>query len=132
MIDAPRSRHYKVIFIILIAAALNLVALITPALAEDTANPSTHQSHATDASHGAGHGGHDLGTHLPLWSCIPFAGMLLSIALWPLAAPEFWHHHFGKISAFWAMILAVPFVYTFRGTATYEILHIMLARSLPA
>jgi Na+/H+ antiporter NhaD/arsenite permease-like protein len=72
-----------------------------------------------------------LGTHLPLWSCIPFAGMLLSIALWPLAAPEFWHHHFGKISAFWAACLAIPFVMAFRGTATYEILHIMLADYVP-
>src|SRR5699024_1939084 len=31
-----------------------------------------------------------------LWG-IPFAGVLLSIALLPLLAPHFWHHHFGKV-----------------------------------
>ena len=30
------------------------------------------------------------------WS-IPFVGLLLSIALMPLLAPMFWHHHYGKI-----------------------------------
>ena len=31
---------------------------------------------------------------------IPFACMLLSIAIMPLAAPHFWEHHFGKIAVF--------------------------------
>ena len=31
-----------------------------------------------------------LGTTLPLWSCIPFAGMLLSIAIFPLIKEEWW------------------------------------------
>ena len=34
---------------------------------------------------------------------MPFAGMLLSIAVFPLVAPAFWHHHFGKIAAAWAL-----------------------------
>ena len=38
------------------------------------------------------------------WS-IPFAGMLLSIAILPLAMPDFWHHHFGKIAAAWSLAL---------------------------
>jgi len=73
----------------------------------------------------------NLGEVLPLWSCIPFACMLLSIALFPLAAPEFWHHHFGKISAFWSATLGIPFLITFRGDALYEILHIVLADYVP-
>jgi Na+/H+ antiporter NhaD/arsenite permease-like protein len=82
---------------------------------------------------GAGrHGGHaDLGEVLPLWSCIPFACMLLSIALMPLLLPNFWHHHFGKISAFWAATMALPFLWAFRGGALYEILHIILADYVP-
>ncbi|MBW2412746.1 MAG: sodium:proton antiporter [Deltaproteobacteria bacterium] len=68
---------------------------------------------------------------LPLWSCIPFAGMLLSIALFPLMAPEFWHHHFGKVSAFWAAALGIPFLIAFKGDAAYEILHIILADYVP-
>ena len=33
-----------------------------------------------------------------LW-VVPFAGILLSIAIMPLAVTHFWHHHFGKVSA---------------------------------
>ena len=84
---------------------------------------------AVEADHGHGHA--NLGEVLPLWSCIPFAGMLLSIALFPLLAPEFWHHHFGKVSAFWAATLAVPFLAVFKGLALYEILHIILADYVP-
>ena len=78
-----------------------------------------------------GHGHDNLGEVLPLWSCIPFAGMLLSIALFPLLAPDFWHHHFGKVSAFWAATLGIPFLVAFRGLAVYEILHIILADYVP-
>ncbi len=42
------------------------------------------------------------------WS-IPFVGLLLSIALMPLLAPMFWHHHYGKIAAAWALAFLVPF-----------------------
>jgi len=84
---------------------------------------------AVEADHGHGHA--NLGEVLPLWSCIPFVGMLLSIALFPLLAPEFWHHHFGKVSAFWAATLAVPFLAAFKGLALYEILHIILADYVP-
>ena len=37
------------------------------------------------------------GSELGLIWVVPFVGILLSIALFPLLAPEFWHHHFGKI-----------------------------------
>ena len=82
---------------------------------------------AVAADHGHGH----LGEILPIWSCLPFAGMLLSIALLPLLLPRFWHHHFGKISFFWAASLALPFLWTFRGTAVHEILHILMADYVP-
>ena len=82
---------------------------------------------------GGGHEQHhsNLGKILPLWSCIPFACMLLSIALCPLLMPEFWHHHFGKISALWAASLGIPFLVAFKGDALYEILHIVLADYVP-
>ncbi len=90
-----------------------------------------HAAGAEEAGHGEGalHG--RLGEVLPLWSCIPFACMLLSIALFPLFAPEFWHHHFGKVAAFWAASLGLPFLFVYRGTALYEILHIILADYVP-
>ena len=73
----------------------------------------------------------NLGEHLPLWSCLPFACILLSIALFPLILPDFWHHHFGKISAFWAATLGIPFLIAYKGAALYEILHIILADYVP-
>ena len=92
------------------------------------ASADASQSHTP--SHNS-HGGIDLGSQLPLWSCLPFAGMLLSIAFWPLIAPEFWHHHFPKISFVWALCLAGPFTYAYHGTAIYEIMHILLADYVP-
>ena len=89
-------------------------------------------SHTGAAGHpDARHGHEDIGPVLPLWSCLPFACMLLSIALFPLLAPEFWHHHFGKVSAFWAATMAVPFLFAYGGTALYEIIHIVLADYVP-
>lgn len=47
-----------------------------------------------------------------LWAA-PFAGLLLSIAFWPLAAPVFWGRHFGKIAAGWALAFLAPFALAF-------------------
>jgi Na+/H+ antiporter NhaD/arsenite permease-like protein len=50
----------------------------------------------------------------PVWTILPFAGMLLSIALFPLFAPKFWEHHYLKVSLLWllaalaAMAVSVP------------------------
>jgi Na+/H+ antiporter NhaD/arsenite permease-like protein len=32
------------------------------------------------------------------WMILPFAALLLSIALGPLLAPKFWHHHYPKVA----------------------------------
>jgi Na+/H+ antiporter NhaD/arsenite permease-like protein len=73
----------------------------------------------------------DIGVALPLWSALPFAGILLSIALMPLIVPRFWHHHFPKVSAFWALVFALPFLYFFREVAVHEILHIVIIDYIP-
>ena len=73
----------------------------------------------------------NIGTILPIWSILPFAGILLSIALMPLFVPHFWHYHFSKVSAFWAVSFAVPFVYFFREKAAYEIAHIIIIDYIP-
>ena len=49
----------------------------------------------------------------------------------PLFTPNFWHHHFPKVSAFWALVLAIPFLYFFKGTAVYSIAHIFIADYIP-
>jgi len=73
----------------------------------------------------------NIGETLPLYSIIPFVGMLLSIALFPLLAPKFWHDHFGKVSAFWAVVVSAPLLISYKGTAVYEILHIVLSDYVP-
>ena len=50
------------------------------------------------------------GSALGMVWALPFAGMLLSIALGPLLAPHAWEHHQGKIAAFWALLLVLPLV----------------------
>lgn len=72
------------------------------------------------------------GRHLGLLWIVPFAGILLSIAVMPLAIPRFWHHHFGKVSAAWALMVIVPFA-VIHGvpTAVYEIIHLMLLDYIP-
>ena len=72
-----------------------------------------------------------LGQQLPLWSCIPFVGILLSIALVPMIAPVFWHHHFPKIAFGWGLLFALPFVMIYGGIGLHEILHVMLGEYLP-
>ena len=73
----------------------------------------------------------EIGTLLPLWSTLPFAGILFSIALIPLVFPRFWHHHFPKVSFFWAIVFALPFIYFFRERALYEIAHIIIIDYVP-
>jgi len=85
-----------------------------------------HHAEVHDAHHGPA-----LGTRLPLWSAIPFVGILLSIAIFPLVAPHFWHRHFPKISAFWAVAFAVPFLIAFGADAVQSILHIYLIDYIP-
>ena len=72
------------------------------------------------------------GSTLGLLWVVPFAGILLSIAVFPLVAPNFWHHHFGKISAFWAVAFLVPFALV-QGLALtiYELLHVALLEYIP-
>jgi Na+/H+ antiporter NhaD/arsenite permease-like protein len=67
----------------------------------------------------------------PVWM-VPFFGILLSIALVPLTAPNFWHHHFGKTSAFWALVFVIPFSASFGvDLALHEVVHTLLLEYLP-
>lgn len=74
---------------------------------------------------------HELGTLLSAWWTIPFAGMLLSIALFPLIAPRFWHHHYPKLALFWGLALAVPFAFVHRGQAAHHMAETILAEYVP-
>ena len=56
---------------------------------------------------------HDLGQTLSLWAVVPFAGLLLSIALLPLRAPHFWENHKNKglVAFLWSLPVAVYFLF---------------------
>ena len=144
-IERKRTAVFRAMFLVFLLTVI-FVSIATTAQSKDTEKPDSHASaqlddtaahkdpHDTATPHAqadAHHGHANLGEFLPLWSCIPFAGILLSIALFPLILPDFWHHHFGKISAFWAAILGIPFLIIFKGDALYEILHIILADYVP-
>lgn len=56
------------------------------------------------------------GAELAITWAIPFAGILLSIALVPLIAPNLWHHHYGKIAVAWGLACVIPTLCLFRPT----------------
>ena len=72
------------------------------------------------------------GSQLSAWWGLPFAGMLLSIALMPLLAAKVWHHHFGKITAAWAVAFLLPFAVVFGPAAAGGVVvHTLLAEYIP-
>ncbi|AXE31181.1 sodium:proton antiporter [Chromobacterium phragmitis] len=63
---------------------------------------------------------------------VPFAGILLSIALFPMLAPGIWHHHFGKITAVWTALFLLPFAAAFGLGQTGElVLHALFTEYIP-
>jgi len=73
----------------------------------------------------------DGATLSPLWG-VPFAGILLSIALFPLLAPGFWHHHYGKVSAAWALAFLLPLAATFGvSLAGAQLVHALVEEYIP-
>jgi Na+/H+ antiporter NhaD/arsenite permease-like protein len=70
------------------------------------------------------HEAEEIGKHLGVLWVVPFACMLLSIAVMPLAIPHFWHHNYGKVAAFWAVAFLVPFaLYHGFELALYSVVH---------
>jgi Na+/H+ antiporter NhaD/arsenite permease-like protein len=79
------------------------------------------------------HAGYHLaGAGLSGWWVLPFAGTLLSIAVWPLADRCFWDRHFGKVLVFWAALFLLP-CWLFHGgrVAAYVLLETMILEYLP-
>nr|WP_243005159.1 sodium:proton antiporter [Hungatella effluvii] len=58
---------------------------------------------AADGSSAGSHGA------VPLWLCIPFAGLLLCIAILPLVKPVWWEEHQPLAVVFWSLLFIVPF-----------------------
>jgi len=104
------------------AAGNSTESALLPGHAEPHSEP-----HGEDHAHHHGVEGQGLTV---LW-VIPFAGMLLSIALGPILAPHFWHANYGKVAAGWIVLFSIPFLAIYKGDAFYEILHIVLLDYVP-
>ncbi|MEQ1864991.1 MAG: sodium:proton antiporter [Micropepsaceae bacterium] len=94
--------------------AAALAVSVTPSWASDAAAPHLN--------------GAELGV---MWA-VPFIGILLSIAVLPLATPHFWHRNYGKISVLWSLAFLGPFA-VFHGAelAAAEFAHVMLLDFVP-
>jgi Na+/H+ antiporter NhaD/arsenite permease-like protein len=72
------------------------------------------------------------GAELALTWVLPFVGILLSIALFPLLRPHFWHHHYGKVAAGWALLFLVPFALVYGPGLTWvAVVHTAIFEYLP-
>ena len=119
---------FRFIFFIFFALSVSLVS-ITAVDAAGSKEADTHDHGHDDHGHSSHHGID--GAKLPLWTIIPFAGILLSIAVFPLVAEHFWHQNYGKVSLAWIVIFSIPFLIGYRGDAWYEIVHIVLLDYVP-
>lgn len=76
---------------------VTLFILLAPTLA---AAEDAHGGGAHEGGHGAVEAAAHhmtLGEYLPYWSVIPFAGLLLSIAVVPMVAGHWWHHNRNQL-----------------------------------
>lgn len=75
----------------------------------------------------------DIGSTLPIWSIIPFAGMLLCIAILPLTKlAEWWEHHQLHVAIFWSLLFLVPFTIAYGMHETgYELMESVVLDYIP-
>ena len=52
-------------------------------------------------------------TSVPIWLCIPFAGLLLSIAVMPLIKPNWWEKNQPLAVIAWSLLFIIPFTVTY-------------------
>jgi len=86
----------------------------------------------THDSHGEHHAPHLNVQGMTILWIIPFIGILLSIALFPLIAPHFWHHNYGKVSLFWGLLFFVAFTIGFGpSTSFFYLIETYLGEFIP-
>ena len=56
----------------------------------------------------------------PLWLCIPFAGLLLCIAVLPLVKAEWWEAHQPHAVVFWSLLFVLPFAFVYGPGQAFE------------
>jgi Na+/H+ antiporter NhaD/arsenite permease-like protein len=65
----------------------------------------------------------EIGVQLPVWTVLPFVGLLLCIALLPLSLPHFWEHNRNKglVAAAFAAPVAIYLCAAFGGAGLHEL-----------
>jgi Na+/H+ antiporter NhaD/arsenite permease-like protein len=104
-------------------AAVRALAAVTAGIVAFRLMPTAPPGHEAQLEHVA--------RALPLWTGLPFAGMLLSIALFPLLAPGFWHHHYKKVAVAWALVFFAPFVVQYNVLAAIRLFEVLLIDYVP-
>ncbi len=59
-------------------------------------------------------------TTVPLWLCIPFAGLLLCVAVMPLVRAEWWEKNQPPVVLLWIILMVIPFAMVYGGSKTLE------------
>ena len=66
-------------------------------------------------------------TNVPLWFCIPFACLLLCIAIIPLVKGEWWEKYRPFAVIFWSLLFIIPFAVKYgAGTAAETVLECLV------
>ncbi len=74
----------------------------------------------------------EIGELLPIWSIIPFVGMLLSIAIFPLVKGEWWDKNQLWVALAWSFIFLIPFTIAFGMHETiYELMESIVLDYIP-
>jgi Na+/H+ antiporter NhaD/arsenite permease-like protein len=120
------------------AACLAVLSLVTclPASAQQNSSPAEAARAAADhptevGEPGAGdeHAGHGaMGQELAEWTVLPFAALLLAIAILPLFAAHWWEHNRNKaiVAGVLAAIVAIYLLTTFGSAGGEALRHVLL------
>lgn len=81
----------------------------------------------------ANEGAHEaVAATLPVWSIIPFVGMLLSIAIIPLVKPHWWEKNMLAAAVGWSLVFIIPFAVAYGpGEALFRLLESVLLDYIP-
>jgi Na+/H+ antiporter NhaD/arsenite permease-like protein len=64
--------------------------------------------------------GSESSSTVPIWLCIPFAGLLLCVAVMPLVKGEWWEKHQPMVVLMWIILVIIPFALVYGAGETLE------------
>ncbi len=139
IITIPERIIMKKIFISIIT--LSALILLSPEIFQAKAETAHSVVKTENSTSNAAHTAENLQVHsaphinagsLSLLWIIPFLGILLSIAFFPLLAPHFWHHHYGKVSLFWWIVFFSAFSIKFGISAgSFYLMEVYILEFIP-